>query len=271
MWNRTAKMAPENTGMSLKNTNSVEYSELKTMDRQQSHTLPYRLLARFSSNTKTRTKTGKHDHHCFLRKSNSSFQNPSKETKISESMSSGVCFKFNFTEKKARNNKLIDRCTMKCDKLSKIDNKNSNLMQSDDDDFYYLSTPNKLLESDAKTQKVVSFKTLSIREYDLIIGDNPSCSVGLPITLGWNHTDDKIIDIDYYETNRKPRRKPSEFKLASDIRLELLCDTGINHRKQIHHIERKLYKERKPCKLDKFFAPATEIEKMKFSRVGKKN
>jgi hypothetical protein len=33
----------------------------------------------------------------------------------------------------------------------------------------------------------VSFTNLSIREYNLEIGDNPSCSYGVPISLGWDY------------------------------------------------------------------------------------
>mmetsp|Transcript_54424 Transcript_54424/g.80789 ORF Transcript_54424/g.80789 Transcript_54424/m.80789 type:complete len:163 (-) Transcript_54424:651-1139(-) len=57
----------------------------------------------------------------------------------------------------------------------------------------------------------VSFSNIEIREFTLIIGDNPSCRTGLPLSLGWEHTKTRVVPVDDYD--RKPRRSAEELLL----------------------------------------------------------
>lgn len=53
-----------------------------------------------------------------------------------------------------------------------------------------------LTESDAKgspKQKHVSFSTVEIREYAVIVGNHPCCSAGLPLSLDWKYNPYPII------------------------------------------------------------------------------
>ena len=75
----------------------------------------------------------------------------------------------------------------------------------------------------------VSFSSISIREYDISIGDNPSCSSGNPISLGWNvSTDTKDIDVDEFEQERELQRSNSskDLRLSRDDRRNMLSDAG---------------------------------------------
>ena len=49
----------------------------------------------------------------------------------------------------------------------------------------------------------VSFSTVKFREYNLIVGDNPSCSDCLPVSLGWDHGPEVSISIDDFEKDRE--------------------------------------------------------------------
>lgn len=49
------------------------------------------------------------------------------------------------------------------------------------------------------TASIVSFQSVNVREYDRTIGDNPSCSSGIPISLDWSHSSEVIHKVDDYE------------------------------------------------------------------------
>lgn len=48
----------------------------------------------------------------------------------------------------------------------------------------------------------VSFSEIHIREYDVCVGDNPSCSIGPPISLDWTYRNTTVISVDDHEANR---------------------------------------------------------------------
>jgi hypothetical protein len=46
---------------------------------------------------------------------------------------------------------------------------------------------------------LVSFGRIEIREYPYDLGDNPSVSAGVPVTLGWDYTDEYDFEVENYE------------------------------------------------------------------------
>lgn len=50
--------------------------------------------------------------------------------------------------------------------------------------------------------KSVQFDKISIREYPIILGDSPSTSRGVPISIGWEYGPECTVDLDAYETTR---------------------------------------------------------------------
>jgi hypothetical protein len=77
-------------------------------------------------------------------------------------------------------------------------------------------------------KRSVSFSQLQIREYTSIeISDNPSCSDGPPIQLGWEYSERTIsVDVDQYEQQRSPRRKLHQMLLPYHVRRYLLLYEG---------------------------------------------
>lgn len=68
----------------------------------------------------------------------------------------------------------------------------------------------------------VSFSHLQVREYDITLGDNPSVSSGLPISLDWSYDpNERIAPIEAFEAVRV-RRNSSELVLSDRQRDGLL-------------------------------------------------
>jgi hypothetical protein len=81
--------------------------------------------------------------------------------------------------------------------------------------------------------KSVRFDNISIREYPIIIGNNPGVSGGVPFTLDWTPVqhDPVVLTIDDYEEARPgPPRSQSELKIPSSYRTEVLRRLGFSRR-----------------------------------------
>jgi len=82
-------------------------------------------------------------------------------------------------------------------------------------------------ESDIDFQ--VSFQNVDIREYDVTVGDNPSCTFGVPISIGWKFNAQRSVSLDEYETVRPSgeRRTQKQMLLPSKERESILREAGI--------------------------------------------
>lgn len=79
----------------------------------------------------------------------------------------------------------------------------------------------------------VSFSRVSVREYSLECGDNPSVSSGAPITLGWAYNKKGSLDIESYEADRTRLRRTECRRLSADQREHLLSTVGGHSHRQI--------------------------------------
>ena len=50
-----------------------------------------------------------------------------------------------------------------------------------------------------RVKRNVSYGNVKVREYERIIGDNPGCSSGAPIGIGWNYRSTEEADLDDHE------------------------------------------------------------------------
>jgi hypothetical protein len=64
----------------------------------------------------------------------------------------------------------------------------------------------------------VSFGQLNIFEFRQILGDNPGCGNGVPLTIEWEPIDVTTVGVDYYELTREPRRTRKELFVPSGDR-----------------------------------------------------
>ena len=69
--------------------------------------------------------------------------------------------------------------------------------------------------------KRVSFSTVSIRIYHITVGDSPSVSSGIPLTLDWLFLEEVMMSLNEYESNRRCR---FTFLLSAVQRQQKLVD-----------------------------------------------
>lgn len=77
-------------------------------------------------------------------------------------------------------------------------------------------------------RRKVGFSTLHIREYPMIPGDNPSVTMGCPITIDWQHDYDITCHVAEYEEARPKPRSVLELRLPAQLREDLLKRAGFS-------------------------------------------
>ena len=95
----------------------------------------------------------------------------------------------------------------------------------------------------------VFFEKVFIREYNLTVGDNPSCTDSLPIMLDWDHGPVRIWAIDDYEKVKLMFPIPDDAegmarRLSFDERRQLLIDVADYNDRKIRYEERAYLRQR---------------------------
>jgi len=76
------------------------------------------------------------------------------------------------------------------------------------------------------SSKQVTFDEITIREYPMELGENPGCSSGAPVQLGWDHMSSHTRSVDLYEYIRDDRRDRSSLRLPVQRRAQILLSSG---------------------------------------------
>ena len=74
----------------------------------------------------------------------------------------------------------------------------------------------------SRVSSTVSFQAVQIREYNRTIGDNPSCMVGIPVSLDWSHSSESKLSLNDYEKLKGMKRSRSMMRMPSKVRESLL-------------------------------------------------
>jgi len=77
-------------------------------------------------------------------------------------------------------------------------------------------------EGEIKPRKVVSFGSITCREYPVTLGDHPDCGCGPPLTIEWDHVETKSMSVDEYEEEKPRRRSLDQMVLPESYRLSLV-------------------------------------------------
>lgn len=89
--------------------------------------------------------------------------------------------------------------------------------------------------------KSVGFADIEIRAYQVVIGDHPCCTMGCPLSLGWDYSRERMLSVDAYEASRSPRRSKEDLKTTWDERRNMVKDVPDD---ELKRVERKLHRER---------------------------
>jgi len=81
---------------------------------------------------------------------------------------------------------------------------------------------NTTLVHERKLKRKVSFASLTIRPYDVTLGDHPSCRRGPPLALSWNYSPEIKQEIEQYEAARESRRSGKQLEIDYKIRVQFL-------------------------------------------------
>jgi hypothetical protein len=75
--------------------------------------------------------------------------------------------------------------------------------------------------ADSSSKKAVSFGLIQVREYNRVVGDNPTVRVGPPMSIGWEFLQKQAVSVDDYEEIKCPRTLDG-FRMRSFTRNRLL-------------------------------------------------
>lgn len=107
------------------------------------------------------------------------------------------------------------------------------------------------------SRKSVTFANIEVRRYSLVVGDHPCCTVGCPLSLGWEYSEATKELVEDFEASRGPRRTRDQLKTSGDQRRKLLAEHTSEI--EIRRASRKLHRVRSCTKIaekasESFFA-----------------
>lgn len=118
-------------------------------------------------------------------------------------------------------------------------------------------------DGDSEMKPSVSFSNLQIREYDVALGDNPSCSFGPPVSLGWDYQDAEVVPLEKYErarSNKFPRRK--SFMLSYNVRKYLLLKTAGYTKAELREAMKEVERIKHERKMTDMMAPLEPLDEV---------
>lgn len=69
----------------------------------------------------------------------------------------------------------------------------------------------------------VKFTSVEIREFEIIIGDNPACRAGAPLSIGWSYYPEHFsASLTDFEKSRGPRRQGTQMVVPKSVRHQIL-------------------------------------------------
>lgn len=83
-----------------------------------------------------------------------------------------------------------------------------------------VSSPTSVVDQRRKSKRRVAFCRIQIHQFDRILGDNPSCSEGAPVTFGQEPHTRTAFELEYYEAYNPSdkRRRKEALKLSAPER-----------------------------------------------------
>ena len=121
----------------------------------------------------------------------------------------------------------------------------------------------------AQMSSGVSFSVVEYREYNLIVGDNPSCSDWLPLSLDWDHGPEVCIPVDDFERNRELFEQKAPKSTADDEGNDTGCRRWKWHERRQLLISEFGYTEQELRNMEREFAEANGRVRRTSWKLGK--
>lgn len=87
--------------------------------------------------------------------------------------------------------------------------------------------------SNHSKESKLSFSSISVRVYPVLIGDNPSVTEGVPLTIGWEPSAEESFAVEEYESSHKaePVSSLQEMKFTEQQRAQIAKNLGYSDNK----------------------------------------
>lgn len=79
----------------------------------------------------------------------------------------------------------------------------------------------------------VTFDSITIRDYPMTVGDNPSVSSGPPLAIDWDHMHEVTLSLDSYEESKPLPRNGREMIVPRAKREQIFKDAGFSYNQLI--------------------------------------
>jgi hypothetical protein len=100
--------------------------------------------------------------------------------------------------------------------------------------------------SSSVSHRHVSFGSCTVRGYSQVLGDHPYCSMGCPLSLGWEYQQESAISVDDYEASHSetPSSQQQDLRLTWQERKEILEHTNTVDAKELRRACRRTSQNR---------------------------
>jgi hypothetical protein len=115
----------------------------------------------------------------------------------------------------------------------------------------------------------VRFDTVQFRNYGMILGDNPCCYYGPPVTIGWDYDESAAVPLDLYEETREPRRNRVQMMMNCLYRRQILSYLNGYSDKDLDRVIHEMNKIKKQRHNTACMMPYHKIEEISHSAIRK--
>ena len=114
-----------------------------------------------------------------------------------------------------KQNKLIECCSEDCPLSATMHDESLPEVQK-----------KNLLNMFPSSKKFVRFSNVTLREYPIVVGDNPAVSCGPPISIDWKYISEVVLSVEEHMSMNPNPKKQREMILPSYIRKMILIHNG---------------------------------------------
>lgn len=112
-----------------------------------------------------------------------------------------------------------------------VENEDFSDLQDTQPHFFNQNSTSMFSPESNRTRKI-DFSTVEVRQYERILGDNPSCSSGAPVSIGWKFFQERTLclPVDEYEYYHGHFRDECDMVLDRQEREALLYELGYSEK-----------------------------------------